>query len=392
MRLGSSIQNKFRVPFLELYGFNSSQDRQVRRAVLRVTRSGSYVLGDEVRGFESRWAEYVGSEHCVSVGSGLSALELGLKVLGVGPGAEVIVPERTFIATWMAVSNVGATPVPVRTEPNGSNLDVRAVHKAITGKTRAIVPVHLYGHPVDLSGLRKISEQFGVPVLEDAAQAHGARLHGPRIGGHGNLVAWSFYPGKNLGALGDAGALTTNSEPLADEIRLLRNYGARTKYVHEKVGGNSRLDEIQAAVLTAKLPFLEAANGRRREIAESYIGALESVSNSPSIENLRRIRTMESAGSLLSSWHLFSIDLSQNREKFVAALASAGVETGSHYPVWPESQRAYGGQVDKRLKAHDSGVVSLPIGPHLSLSTSRRVAELAAAAAARLEVFVSRVV
>ena len=373
-------------PFLELHGYSLEKDRAVSRAVKRVTRSGNYVLGKEVEKFEKSWSDFIGAKYCVSVGSGLSALELGLRTLGVSDGDHVIVPEKTFIATWMAVSNIGAIPIPARSEQRGFNIDPNSVAQVLTPKTRAIVPVHLYGHPCDLEALSLVSKKAGVPILEDAAQAHGAELHKTKIGGHGNMVAWSFYPGKNLGALGDGGALTTNSGATAAEIRLLRNYGSPEKYVHEKIGFNSRLDEIQAAVLSAKLPYLESENDRRRECAEIYVQALEKITDSSVIENIRLVRQAEDAGKIKSSWHIFSIEVAKNCTAFMNELTEQGVQIGSHYPTWPANQKAYAGTPIAGGPTQPQRV-SLPLGPHLSASKARRIASIVARSAGKLDIF-----
>lgn len=370
-------ESKFQVPFLLLRGYDKLQDRAVGKALRRAEKSGIYVLGQEVEAFEAEWARFVGAAHCVTVGSGLSALELGLRALGVGAGDEVVVPDKTFVATWMAVTNVGAIPIAARTETGGLGFDVRDLERKIGPRTKVLLPVHLYGHPHEMSQLAKIAKKYDLRILEDAAQAHGASIEGVPVGGHGNMVAWSFYPGKNLGALGDAGALTTDSDQFAHLLRSLRNYGSREKYIHDVSGTNSRLDEIQAAVLRAKLSRLKKANTIRREIAEQYLSAIEVFANSAQIAALRKIRELEERGTLRSAWHLFALETQKNREAFVRSLHLNGIETGSHYPIWPADQKIYRREAsDAAPEDLHSGIVSLPIGPHLS---SRQVSRVVSA-------------
>ena len=236
--------------------------------------SGWYILGPEVEAFESEWAAYCDAKHAVGLANGLDALTLALRALDIGPGDEVIVPSNTYIATWLAVTGVGATPVPVEPDVATHNIDPARIEAAITSRTRALLPVHLYGQPADMDPILDIASRHGLRVIEDAAQAHGARYKGKRIGAHGDIVCWSFYPGKNLGALGDAGAITTNDTALAERVALLRNYGSRQKYVNEEAGVNSRLDPIQAAVLRVKLGVLDEWTERRRAVASAYTKGL----------------------------------------------------------------------------------------------------------------------
>ena len=243
---------------------------EIDSAIGRVLDSGYYLLGKELEAFEREFAEYAGVKHCIGVGNGLDALVLSLKALGVRAGDEVLVPSNTYIATWLAVSYVGARPVPVEPDERTYNIDPEKIESAITKHTKGILPVHLYGQPADIGRIKEIAAKHDLWILEDAAQAHGARYKGKRAGGLGNIAGWSFYPGKNLGALGDGGAVTTNSDDLADRVRVLRNYGSRIKYLNEVKGVNSRLDEIQAAVLRVKLRRLDDWNARRRAIAAQY--------------------------------------------------------------------------------------------------------------------------
>ena len=259
------------IPFLDIGAAYREIKPEIDAAMQRVLDSGWYILGPEVEAFEAEWAAYCGSAHAVGLANGLDALILALRALDVGPGDEVIVPSNTYIATWLAVSAVGARPVPVEPDPATHNIDPARIAAALTDRTTAILPVHLYGQPADLDPIMAIARAHGLAVVEDAAQAHGASYKGRRIGAHGDIVCWSFYPGKNLGALGDAGAITTDNPDLAERIRVLRNYGSRVKYVNEVQGANSRLDPLQAAVLRVKLGHLDAWTERRRALAAHYL-------------------------------------------------------------------------------------------------------------------------
>ncbi|HKR64756.1 MAG TPA: DegT/DnrJ/EryC1/StrS family aminotransferase, partial [Thermoanaerobaculia bacterium] len=281
------------VPFLDLAAAYDELRDELDAAALRVLHSGWYILGPEVEAFEHEFASYCGARHCVGVGNGLDALQLMLTAAGIGAGDEVIVPANTYIATWLAVSRAGATPVPVEPDAATHNLDPAGVEAAITARTKAILAVHLYGQPADMTSLSAIAKRHALLLFEDAAQAHGATWHGARAGSLADAAAFSFYPGKNLGALGDAGAVTTNDAALADRVRLLRNYGSRVKYEHEVQGGNSRLDAVQAALLRVKLKRLDEWNDRRRVIARRYSSEL---ANCPHV--------LEGAD---PSWHLYVI-------------------------------------------------------------------------------------
>ncbi len=350
------------VPFLDLQAATRELRGAIDAAVARVLGSGSYILGEEVLAFEREFADYAGAAECVGVGNGLDALELALRAMDIGPGDEVLVPSNTFIATWLAVTRVGAVPVPVEPVPATYNLDPERLAAAITTRTRAILPVHLYGQPALLAPIHEVARRHGLRVLEDAAQAHGARYRGVRIGGGGgasDAVAFSFYPGKNLGALGDAGAVTTNDPALAERVRVLGNYGSRQKYVHEVAGVNSRLDPIQAAVLRAKLPLLDAWNARRRAIAERYREALRDTA----------LALPEVAPEVEPVWHLFVVQ-SDARDALRARLEAAGIGTLVHYPIPPHLQSAYAGMGLGRgnlpiAEAMADRILSLPIGPHL---------------------------
>src|SRR5262245_46017336 len=262
------------VPFLDLKDTYLEIKDELDAAYQRVMNSGWYILGEEVTAFEKEFAEYCGARHCVGVGNGLEALQLILRAMGIGPGDEVIVPANTYIATWLAVSNAGATVVPVEPDERTFNLDPELIKAAITPKTKAILPVHLYGQPADMDPINEIARRRGLRVIEDAAQAHGACYRNRRAGSLGDAAGWSFYPTKNLGAYGDAGAVTTDDDALADRVRLLRNYGSVSKYYNEEKGINSRLDELQAAFLRVRLKYLAEWNRRRGRIAARYLEEL----------------------------------------------------------------------------------------------------------------------
>jgi dTDP-4-amino-4,6-dideoxygalactose transaminase len=333
---------------------------EIDSAVGRVLDSGFFLLGRELEAFESEFAAYAGVKHCVGVGNGLDALVLSLKALGVRAGDEVLVPSNTYIATWLAVSYVGARPVPVEPDERTYNIDPKKIERAITKNTKGILPVHLYGQPADIDSIRDIAAKHHLWILEDAAQAHGARYKGKRAGGLGSIAGWSFYPGKNLGALGDGGAVTTNDDDLADRVRVLRNYGSRIKYLNEVKGVNSRLDEIQAAVLRVKLRHLDDWNLRRQSIAARY---------------QHDLKKSGLALPYIPNWadpvhHLFVVR-SERREALRQHLEKAGINALIHYPIPPHMQNAYKdlaiqpGSLPIAERIHEQ-VLSLPIGPHMA--------------------------
>ena len=263
-----------RIPFLDVGAAYAELREEIDAATRGVMSSGQFILGPEVSAFEEEFAAYCETRHAIGVGSGLDALRLILLGYDLGPGDEVVVPSNTFIATWLAVTQAGATPVPVEPDPVSHNLTAEAVEAAITPATKAIMPVHLYGHPADMDAIVALGRDRGIPVIEDAAQAQGARYHGRRAGSLGDAAGFSFYPGKNLGAMGDAGAVTTDDDALAERVRMLRNYGSKVKYHHDVPGMNSRLDSLQAAALRVKLRYLDEWNDRRRRLAVRYIDGL----------------------------------------------------------------------------------------------------------------------
>ncbi len=357
------------VPFLDLAAAHAEQRDELEAAALGVLRSDRVLLGPALATFEGEWAAAVGARHAVGVNSGLDALVLGLRALGLGPGDEVLVPSHTFVATWLAVVHVGCVPVPVDVSPVTGLWDVGTVAAAVGPRTRALLPVHLYGHPVDLDALMDLARAHGLLVLDDAAQAHGARLAGRPVGALAHATAWSFYPGKNLGALGDGGAVTTDDPELAARLRSLRNYGSSEKYVHEEIGWNSRLDEVQAAMLSVKLRRLAEYNARRTAVAHRYEEELAGT-------GLELPRTAAGTDPV---WHLYVVR-TPARDRLRAVLTAAGVETGVHYPTPPHRQRAFAGTAPARtdLPVADrlaTEVLSLPMGPHLTEQQQDRVIE-----------------
>lgn len=357
-----------RVPFLDLRAVNERDRPALDEAVARVLDRGWYILGEEVAAFERELAELCGVAHCVGVGSGLDALVLALRALDVGPGDEVVVPANTFIASLLAVSAVGATPVLAEPDEASFTLDPRALEAALTPRTRAVMPVHLYGQVAHMDEVLAIARGRGLAVVEDAAQAHGARVGGIRAGALGDAAAFSFYPGKNLGALGDGGAITTGDAALAARLRALRSYGSPERYVHEVKGTNSRLDEVQAAMLRVKLRRLDADNAQRRAIAAAYRAGIDHP----------RVRLPAVAGSAESHvWHLFVVR-APDRDDLQRHLASRGIETLVHYPTPPHHQGAYPElahlslPVSERLHAE---VLSLPMSPTLTDAQVTRVVE-----------------
>lgn len=359
-----------RIPFLDVGATYRELKPDLDEAVARVLESGWYLLGKELEAFEDEYAAYTESRYCVGLANGLEALILGLKAMGVGPGDEVIVPANTYIATWLAVSYVGATPVPVEALAGVWNIDPALIEAALTPQTKVILPVHLYGQPADMEPILALARKHGLRVLEDGAQAHGARYRGKRIGAHGDIVTWSFYPGKNLGCLGDGGAVTTNDPELADRIRVLRNYGSRVKYQNEVKGHNSRLDEIQAAVLRVKLKHLDAWNGRRAHLAARY---------SQQLSGVPQLGLPVVAPGAEPVWHLFVVD-HPRRDDLQRYLREEGVETLIHYPIPAYLSDAYVSDgpwgsfpiTEAGSRTH----LSLPMGPQLSSEQQDRVIQL----------------
>jgi dTDP-4-amino-4,6-dideoxygalactose transaminase len=349
------------VPFLDLKASYLELKEELDEAYRRVMESGWYILGQELEAFEAEFAAYCETKYCVGVGNGLDALHLILRAMEIGPGDEIIVPAHTFIASWLAVSCTGATPVPVEPDEETYNINVNGIEAVITERTRAIMPVHLYGQPADMDAINEIAARYHLKVVEDAAQAHGARYKGHRAGSLGDAAGFSFYPGKNLGAMGDGGAVTTNNADLADKLRLLRNYGSRIKYSHKIQGVNSRLDELQAAFLRVKLARLDEWNASRCAVAQQYLEALSKV------HTLILPVTPEWAEPV---WHLFVIRHLE-RLNLEQHLVRSGIGTLIHYPVPPHGAGAYSEEswlinkfpiVEKMSKE----VLSLPMYPHMT--------------------------
>ncbi|ABD68440.1 DegT/DnrJ/EryC1/StrS aminotransferase [Rhodoferax ferrireducens T118] len=351
--------HKMNIPFLDLKATYLELKPEIDAAIKRVLDSGWYILGEEVNAFEQEYAAYCEAKHCVGLANGLDALHLALSALGVGSGDEVIVPSNTYIATWLAVSHCGATPIPVEPDPATYNLDPMRIEAAITPRTKVILPVHLYGQPADMTPILAIARKHGLKVLEDGAQGHGARYKGKRLGAHGDVVTWSFYPGKNLGAFGDGGAITTNDEEIAERIRVLRNYGSRVKYVNEVRGFNSRLDPMQAAVLRVKLTVLDTWNARRAEIASRYQKGLANIGLTlPFVPEWSE-----------PAWHLYVVQHPQ-RDALQKKLGEIGIGTLIHYPIPPHLQRAYAaaGYAKGQFPIAEqmaNQLLSIPMGPHL---------------------------
>lgn len=355
------------VRFLDLGATYSELRGEFDAAYHRVMDSGWFLLGDELSSFEREFAAHAGSDHCVGVGSGLDALVLALGALGVGPGDEVIVPSNTYIATWLAVSAHGAIPVPVDPDPSAYNITAQTIEPHITDRTKVLLPVHLYGRPADMEPIRDLARAHGLRVVADAAQAHGASYRGEGLGALGDAVCWSFYPGKNLGAFGDGGAVTTDSEELAEWVSTARNYGSKIKYHNEIRGVNSRLDELQAAFLRVKLAHLDDWNARRTLVATTYSAGLAGY------DDLLLPGTDDRD---VHAWHLYVVR-HPRRDLLQRHLDARGIQTLIHYPVPPHAQPAYadltggnGSAVAEQLAAE---VLSLPIGPHLGDEGVRRV-------------------
>ncbi len=342
---------------------------EIDAAISRVLDSGWYIGGQECELFEQEFSDYCGCEHVVGVANGLDALTLALRALGVESGDEVIVPSNTYIATWLAVHHCGALPVPVEPDARTFNIDPTGIEKVITERTKVILPVHLYGQPAEIDAILEIANNYNLKVLEDAAQAHGASYKDVKIGAHSDAVAWSFYPGKNLGAFGDAGAVSTNNDILASKIRKLGNYGSGQKYVNVIKGVNSRLDPLQAAILRVKLQHLDEWNKRRKEIAAFYSEKLD--------DSILQLPTERS--DLTHVWHVYNIQYPE-RDALKAKLAAEGIETLIHYPIAPHLQDAFSdlgfreGSFPISEEIHRNSL-SLPTDPFMSDRDLTRVVQ-----------------
>lgn len=354
---------------MDLHAQYRSIRSEIDRAIADTIERSSYIGGEALAHFEVEFARFCGVEHAVGVGNGTDAIELTLSALGIGAGHEVIVPAMTFAATAEAVVSVGATPVIVDVDRSTLNVDMEAAGRAVTARTRAILPVHLYGQPADMDAVADLASHHGLHVVEDAAQAHGAEWRGTRVGGLGNAATFSFYPGKNLGAYGDGGCVVTTDGELARRIRLLANHGRTTKYEHEVAGRNSRLDGLQAAILAVKLRHLEAWGARRREIASMYTerlaGVVEVAGQDP------RGRSVQ---------HLFVVRVPE-RDRVRRELSARGISTGVHYPIPLHRQPAYeafGAPNSPEIWVADEAaacILSLPMFPELSDEAVERVTD-----------------
>lgn len=358
------------IPFLDMKSVYAELKPELDEAYARVMESGWYVLGKEVEAFEAEYAAFCGTRHCIGVGNGLEALELVLRAWNVGAGDEVIVPSNTYIATWLAVTAVGAKVVPVEPVPGGPNIDPERLAAAITPRTRAIMPVHLYGEPADLDAIMALAAGHGLKVVEDVAQAQGAKVRGRRAGSLGQAGAHSFFPTKNIGAFGDGGAVTTDDAAVAGRLRALRNYGSKVKYVNIERGFNSRLDELQAAFLRVKLRHLDRWNEQRRAVAARYDDKLAGI---PGLGLPRAPQWAEPV------WHLYVVR-TPRRAELIKALDKVGIGSLIHYPIPPHLQEAYAdlplprGSFPLAETLADT-VLSLPMGPHMKAETVDEVAK-----------------
>lgn len=357
------------IPFLDLKKINLRHEAAILDSVHNVIHSGWYILGEEVKAFESEFASYCGTKYCLGVANGLDALELIIRAYDIGPGDEVIVPSNTYIASILSISANGATPVLV--EPNllTYNLDPERIEESITPNTKAIMVVHLYGQACNMEPIKFIAEKYNLKIIEDCAQAHGAIYQERKVGDLGDAAAFSFYPGKNLGALGDAGAITTNDENLYNTLHALRNYGSQKKYENLYKGYNSRLDELQAPILSVKLKCLDHDNEYRRKIADFYLSNINNEHITlPNVEE----------GPLSHVWHVFVVRTS-NRTHFIDYMSENGIQTMIHYPIPPHKQEAYREWNDRVFpiseKIH-SEIVSLPISPVLDMDDAKRIVEV----------------
>ena len=358
------------IPFVDLKTQYQSIKAEVDPAVMRVMNNCNFVLGQEVKDFEKAFAEYCEAKFCVGVDSGYSALELALHAHDIGPGDEVITQANTFQATALAIHNVGATPVLVDIKPDSFDIDPAKIEAAITSKTAVIMPVHLYGLPADMDAIMSIAKKHNLIVIEDSAQGHGARINGKRVGGIGHAAGFSFYPGKNLGAYGDGGAVVTNDEAVADKIMMLRNLGMKVKYHHEIKGFNNRLDTMQAAVLGVKLRHLDGWNAGRRQAAAWYEAFL---AGTPVI-------TPKTPEHMEHVFHLYVVRVPSQRQEFMDYLGKNDIASGLHYPIPIHCQPSFSELGYKEgdfplTEAYSQQIVSLPIFGELTKENVQFVAE-----------------
>lgn len=357
------------IPFLDLKQINLQYKNEIEEAMKRVLESGWYVLGKEVTEFEEKFAAYCGTKYAIGVANGLDALILILRAYGIGKDDEVIVPANTYIASILAISANGATPILVEPQVETFNINPQQIEEKISSKTKAIMAVHLCGQAANMDAINKIAEKYNLKVIEDAAQAHGAIYNEKRTGNLGDAAGFSFYPGKNLGALGDGGAITTNDSVLVEKIRALRNYGSHVKYENLFKGMNSRLDELQAAILNIKLGHLDQQNEHRRKVAEYYLNNIKN----PKIE----LPVVENCDRESHVWHLFVVK-SSKRADLQQFLQENGVQTMIHYPIPPHKQEAYQEWSNLSYPITESihkQVLSLPISPVISMEEVEKVVE-----------------
>ncbi len=355
------------VKFLDLLKVNKSHEGEIKDAIMSVFDSGWYISGQKNVEFNNNFAKFCGTSYSIGVANGLDALNLIISGFGFGEGDEIIVPANTYIASILAISQNKCTPVLVEPDLNTYNIDVEAIEEKITDNTRAIMVVHLYGRVVDMEKVTYLAEKYDLKVIEDCAQAHGAKYKGSRVGSLGDAAAFSFYPGKNLGALGDGGAITTNNKELYDRIKCYANYGSNIKYHNEYKGVNSRLDEVHAAVLDVKLRYLDEDNSVRQEIANFYLSEIESP----------HVILPKKAGTEENVWHVFPVRV-KHRDAFISYLKDRGIETLIHYPIPPHKQKAYSEWNDFSLplteKIHRE-IVSIPISPVMTMSDAQLVVD-----------------
>jgi len=356
------------IKFLDLEKINNRFRAEFDEKIKEILDSGWYLLGKNVESFEQNFADYCGTKYCVGVGNGLDALILIIKAYGFKEGDEIIVPANTYIATILAITYNGCTPVLVEPDINTYNINPDLIEEKITEKTKAIMPVHLYGQAVEMEKLWDLAKKYNLKIIEDSAQAHGAIYNGKRAGNLGDASGFSFYPGKNLGCIGDGGCVTTNDKELADKIRAIRNYGSNIKYHNIYQGVNSRLDEIHAAVLNVKLPYLDKDNQRRREIAEYYLNNIKN----------DKIITRKPYSKNANVWHVFPVR-TENRDAFQQYLNDNEIQTLIHYPIPPHKQECYGELNNYILPVTEEihrTIISLPISPVMSDNEVQKVVEV----------------
>jgi len=356
------------IPFLDLKKINMRHETEIVRSMQKTLESGWYILGKEVEAFEKDFADYCMTQYCIGTANALDALTLIIRGYGIGEGDEVIVPSNTYIASILSISANGATPILVEPNLETYNIDPLKIEEKITSRSKAILVVHLYGQACNMKAIMEIAEKYDLKVIEDCAQAHGAVYCGKKVGTWGHASAFSFYPGKNLGALGDGGAITTNDRELNEKLRAIRNYGSHKKYENIYKGVNSRLDELQAAILRTKLPFLDEDNKQRRAIADYYLSQIHNDSV--------KLPTVES-DELSHVWHVFVI-LTPRRQEFQDYLAEKGIQTLIHYPIPPHKQEAYKEWNDHSYPISERihrEIVSIPISPVMSLDEAKIVVE-----------------